>query len=230
MLSKSQAKGFFLVATLGFSGVFLWLTVDTIRQLPERTHESELTAEVIHGKELWDSNNCMGCHTLLGEGAYYAPELTQVLARRDPAWIRAFIKDPEAMFPGERKMVKYDFTDAEISALIAFFGWVGKIDTNGFPAAPDMAQPKPVAALAAVASGPAAPAIFGQICTACHVLGGAGGNVGPVLDGVGSRFDETKLRAWLTDPTSIKADAKMPNLHLAPQDIDALVVFLLAQH
>ena len=34
MLSKSQARMFFLTATLGFSGVFLWLTVDTVRQVP----------------------------------------------------------------------------------------------------------------------------------------------------------------------------------------------------
>ncbi|MFT4621848.1 MAG: hypothetical protein ACI8PZ_000500 [Myxococcota bacterium] len=32
MLSKSQARLFFLVATAGFSGVFLLLTVDTIRE------------------------------------------------------------------------------------------------------------------------------------------------------------------------------------------------------
>lgn len=42
----------------------------------------------------------MGCHTLLGEGAYYAPELTKVVERRSAAWIDRFLQDPEAMYPG----------------------------------------------------------------------------------------------------------------------------------
>ena len=63
----------------------------------------------------------MGCHTILGEGACYAPELSRVMERRDPEWIRVFIKDPEAMCPGGRKMVKYDYADEQIDDLIPFF-------------------------------------------------------------------------------------------------------------
>ena len=88
MLSKSQARLFYVTATVGFSGVFLLLTVDTIRQVPERSNADLLSAEVVHGKDLWDENNCMGCHTLLGEGAYYAPELTKVVERRGAPWSR----------------------------------------------------------------------------------------------------------------------------------------------
>src|SRR5687768_8391863 len=107
MLSKSNARLFFLTGTGGFSFVFLGLTVDNLRQVPARSHTEALTDEVVHGKELWDSNNCMGCHTLLGEGAYYAPELTRVVERRGEEWMRVFLRDPAAMFPGERKMVQY---------------------------------------------------------------------------------------------------------------------------
>ncbi|MEZ4462509.1 MAG: cytochrome c [bacterium] len=139
MLSKSQAKWFFLIFTFGFSGVFLWLTVDTLMQVPERSNEDKLDASVIRGKEIWEENNCMGCHTLMGEGAYYAPELTKVVERRGETWIRTFIKDPAAMYPGQRQMVKYDFTDDQITDVIAFLRWVGNVDTNGFPAKPDLA-------------------------------------------------------------------------------------------
>jgi nitric oxide reductase subunit C len=27
---------------------------------------------------IWETRNCIGCHTLLGEGAYFAPELGNV--------------------------------------------------------------------------------------------------------------------------------------------------------
>ncbi len=235
MLSKSQARNFYLFATAGFSGVFLWLTVDTVRQVPERSNEDQLTAEVVAGKELWEANNCMGCHTILGEGAYYAPELTKVVDRRGPDWIRVFIKDPQAMYPGRRKMVQYDFTDEEIDELIAFFTWVGNIDTNGFPREPDMKPAAVVSAnvatasVAGAAAGPPPPTMFTTICQSCHQLGGKGGAVGPVLDGVGDRYQRDEMRAWLADPQSVKPGTAMPNLGLSETDLTALTDFLMAQ-
>jgi nitric oxide reductase subunit C len=141
MLAKSQARWFFLVTTGGFSLVFLGLTVDTILQVPERSNEVGLTDSVVRGKFLWEENNCMGCHTLLGEGAYYAPELTKVYERRGPDFMKAVIRNPQGLYPGKRKMVQYDFDDQEIDDLVAFFKWIGEIDTNGFPAEPDLMAP-----------------------------------------------------------------------------------------
>ena len=92
------------------------------------------SAQAIAGKDLWDSNNCMGCHTIFGEGAYYAPELTKVFTRRGPEFIHAMLTNPEALYPGQRKMVTYKFTEEEKQALIAFFKWIGEVDLNGFPA------------------------------------------------------------------------------------------------
>lgn len=227
MLSKSQARAFFLGFTVLFSGVFLALTVDSIRQVPARSHEDQLTADVAAGKMLWESNNCMGCHTILGEGAYYAPELTRVVDRRGAPWIKTFLKDPAAMFPGQRQMVKYDFTDQEIDQLVAFFTWIGKVDTNGFPFAPDL-----VIAKASAATGPApgAPQAFTQICQACHSVGGVGGNVGPALDGVAGRLTAAQMDARIQDPKSVMADAKMPALGLPDATRAELVTWLSTLH
>lgn len=133
MLSKSQARAFFLGGTFLFSAIFVFLTVDTLRQNDSRTNVQNMTSDVLKGKEIWEKNNCMGCHTLLGEGAYYAPDLTKVVERRGATWIDVFLDDPQAMFPGERKMVKYNFTKEEKGQVIAFLDWVGKIDANGWP-------------------------------------------------------------------------------------------------
>ncbi len=227
MLSKSQARIFFLGATVGFSGVFLWLTVDTLSQVPARSHEENMTEAVVRGKEIWESNNCMGCHTILGEGAYYAPELTRAYERRGEAWLATFLADPQAMYPGRRKMVQYDFTPAEISDVIAFLKWIGEIDTNGFPKEPDMAPAAPAHAAAAVDLS-TAPQVVSTICVSCHSIGGSGGNVGPALDGVGDRYDATALRAWLSDPQSIKPGTAMPDLNLSDAQLDALVPWLIA--
>ena len=140
MLTKSQARAFFLIGTGVTAAVFIGLTVDTFRRIPAQTNAAGLTEQVARGKALWEQNNCMGCHTLLGEGAYYAPELTKVYSRRGPDFIRAMLRDPEAMYPGQRRMVKYDFTPQQIDDLVAFFQWIGTMDLNGFPPKPDLMQ------------------------------------------------------------------------------------------
>lgn len=232
MLSKSAAKAFFIGGTALCGGAFVLLTLDTLRRVETQTNADKITPQVVHGKDLWEKNNCMGCHTLLGEGAYYAPELTKVYERRGPMFIASMLKDPEAMYPGQRKMQKYDMNDHDIAALVAFFEWIGKIDTNGFPPKADLAQntPAPVATVSSVGSAGAAgsekPVVFGQVCIACHAVGGVGGAVGPALDGVGKRLDAAYLKAWLKDPLSIKADSKMPKLPLSDEDVDALVSYL----
>lgn len=83
MLTKSQAKIFFLAGTIIFSVLFLGLSYDThVNKHDDQTNADQITPEVVAGKHLWEANNCMGCHTIFGEGAYYAPELTKVIERR----------------------------------------------------------------------------------------------------------------------------------------------------
>ncbi|MBF2054750.1 MAG: cytochrome c [Candidatus Sericytochromatia bacterium] len=231
MLSKSQARLFFWVGTVLFSGVFLWLTVDTIAQVPDQTHQQNMSAAVVRGKHIFDKNNCMGCHTIMGEGAYYAPELTKTYERRGEAWLKAFLPDPEAMYPNARRMVKYDFSEQDLDDLIAFFKWVGEMDLNGFPADPPLkALAEPAAASAAGAAGAnvlaAAPAVYGQLCSACHQLGGTGNAVGPALDGVGQKYDAAWFNTWLADPQAVRPGTAMPRLPLSDADRDALANYL----
>jgi nitric oxide reductase subunit C len=233
MLSKSAAKTFFLVGTALCGGAFLLLTLDTVKQVPKQTKKENLTASAIRGKHLWDTNNCMGCHTLLGEGAYYAPELTKVYTRRGEAFINAMLEDPAKMYPGERKMVKYDFTQQQRNDLIEFFKWIGEMDLNGFPPKPNLgsvavpnSEPASSLPLAIQADRPQ---VFNQICVACHTLNGQGGNIGPALDGIGDRRDLAYLTAWLKDPLAVKPDSKMPKMPLSDSDITELAAFL-SQH
>ncbi|MCA9504786.1 MAG: cytochrome c [Spirochaetaceae bacterium] len=226
MLTKSQARVFFLAGTVFFSAIFILLTIDTLRQVPERQNSEALTASVVRGKHIWDSNNCMGCHTILGEGAYYAPELTRVVERRGAEWIRIFLRDPEAMYPGKRRMVRYGFDEEQITDVIAFLDWIGHVDTNGFPPAPDMAPDVKLTSTAEVQASAARPAYFDTVCIACHAVGGRGGNVGPALDGVAHRMTASELDRWLADPQSVKPGTAMPKLGLADDTRAELVAWL----
>ncbi len=139
MLSKKQAKVFFLGGTVVFFLIFIGLSWHSLSvEVPKQTHEENLTEAVIRGKEIFDSNNCMGCHTILGEGAYYAPELTKVMERRGDGYVRAALMSKVPWAPKGRKMVAYGFSESEANDLIEFLTWIGNMDLNGFPAEPDL--------------------------------------------------------------------------------------------
>ena len=95
------------------------------------------------GKLTVQAKNCMNCHTLLGNGAYYAPDLTK--AWLDPGWgaeaareqlMISFLMDPMTnarTYGTNRRMPQLDITEAEARGVIAFLKWMSAIDTNGFP-------------------------------------------------------------------------------------------------
>lgn len=132
MLSKSQARAFFLGGTVVTFLIFIGLTIYSFMPANDQSNYSKIDKKVIRGKELWESNNCMGCHTLLGEGGYYAPELTKVIDRRGEGYVKAVLMSPIPWAPKGRKMVKYNMNEADAEAVIAFLKWNGQIDLNGF--------------------------------------------------------------------------------------------------
>jgi nitric oxide reductase subunit C len=117
-----------------------------------RLSEPEAEALVTLGKLTVQAKNCMNCHTLLGNGAYYAPDLTK--AWLDPAWIDEsvredlmlrFLMDPASnarTFGTGRRMPHLGITENEARGIVAFLKWMAAVDTNGFPAAfPAILQP-----------------------------------------------------------------------------------------
>ncbi len=49
------------------------------------------TYSAIAGKRVFQAYNCMDCHTLVGNGGYFAPDLTKEYASVGPAWLAAFL-------------------------------------------------------------------------------------------------------------------------------------------
>lgn len=108
----------------------------------KKLSEEEAAALVSRGKLTVQAKNCMDCHTLLGNGAYYAPDLTK--AWLDPYWgskevreqqMVAFLMNPQDRLfnPLRRRMPNLGITEAEARATVAFLKWMASIDTNGFP-------------------------------------------------------------------------------------------------
>ncbi len=132
MLSKSQARAFFLGGTVVTFLIFIGLTIYSFAPSNDQSNHQNITEQVIRGKHLWETNNCMGCHTILGEGAYYAPELTKVVERKGEEVIKVILQLPVPWAPHGRKMVAYNMSDEDADAMIAYLKWIGEIDLNGF--------------------------------------------------------------------------------------------------
>jgi len=113
-------------------------------------YSEEEAGELLHlGKLGSQAKNCMNCHTLLGNGAYYAPDLTK--AWLDPAWgpegslqamtgkdskeeaMAEFLQHPSQYPTHERMMPDLGITAEEAKGLVAFLKHMSSIDTNGFP-------------------------------------------------------------------------------------------------
>jgi len=47
--------------------------------------------DAVQGKRVFQAYNCMGCHTIVGNGAYFGPDLTKLYGKVGPAWLEAFL-------------------------------------------------------------------------------------------------------------------------------------------
>ena len=132
--TKSMARNIFLGGATFFFLLLVALTFDTMQVLPKRDHRENITDSVVRGKHVWEKNNCIGCHTLLGEGAYFAPELGNVVVRYGDEGTKAFIQSrPKEGIPGRRSMPQFNFTDEQLNAIVAFLKHVNSINTANWP-------------------------------------------------------------------------------------------------
>lgn len=136
VFTKSMARNIYYGGSAFFLLLFLALTLDTHQAWPARDNHQNLTEQVAAGKRLWERNNCIGCHTLLGEGAYFAPELGNVYKRfgENKEAIKGFIKSrPVDGIPGRRSMPQFNFTDAELDEIVEFLKYTSEINTENWP-------------------------------------------------------------------------------------------------
>ncbi|AWB65619.1 cytochrome C [Saccharobesus litoralis] len=138
--TKSMARNIYYGGSFFFFLLLLGLTFDTMLELPERDHRENITPSVANGKHLWEKNNCVGCHSLMGEGAYYAPELANVFDRRGgsneqvfKSYLRAWMSIQPIQTPGRRKMPQFNLAPEEVDDIANFLIWTSRINDNDWP-------------------------------------------------------------------------------------------------
>lgn len=138
-MNKRQTRLFAIASTGVAALAFLGMTIDSHRQFPALTNAQNITPAVKAGQDVWHKYNCVNCHTLFGEGAYYAPDLTKITQHRGEQYLTAYMRDPSQFYDEQRHrrlMPKQNLGDDEIKNLIAFLDWVSKVDNQGWPPRP----------------------------------------------------------------------------------------------
>lgn len=142
-LTRTAARNIFFGGSLIFFAIFVGLTAHSHYYIVTTSTDHEgITDSVRMGKHVWEENSCINCHSLLGEGAYFAPELGNVWQRfggeQSPEGARNALKSWIRIQPtgaeGRRQMPSYShLTEEELDALIDFLEWTSRIDTQDWP-------------------------------------------------------------------------------------------------
>lgn len=142
ILTKTRARNIFYGGSLFFVAIFVVLTFHSHRYIVRTsTAGAPLTEEVARGKEVWERHSCINCHSLHGEGAYFAPELGNVMTRwgvlenSDDAYetLKVWMESQPTGIEGRRQMPLFHITDEDMRALSEFLRWADQIDTQGWP-------------------------------------------------------------------------------------------------
>ncbi len=136
--TKAMARNIFYGGAVFFFLLFLGLTFDSMKALPKRDHRENITESVTRGKLIWETRNCVGCHTILGEGAYFAPELGNVYKRRGgdnggAEFIKAWIQSQPTGVPGRRQMPQFHLNDQQLEDMVQFLKWTSEVNTGTWP-------------------------------------------------------------------------------------------------
>jgi mono/diheme cytochrome c family protein len=85
------------------------------------TETKSFTPQMVNlGKQLYDVKyQCQSCHTIGSTGGYVGPNLSNVGNWMNPAWIEAWLKDPQSLVPDAIEP-RRSFTDEERTALTAY--------------------------------------------------------------------------------------------------------------
>lgn len=220
-MSNKAARNLFIYGSLFFFVIFIALTFDTMAKLDGRA--PEITGQVNDGKKAWHKYGCIGCHTIFGNGSYFAPDLTKIGGSMPKEYLTKFLMNPKQV-KTTSTMPTLGITAKEADDLVAFLAWCAKVDTNDWP-------PKPILATAAGQGGQELSA-GGKIylslgCRNCHTINGAGGTSGPDLTHVGSKRDQAWLLGHFKDPGKYVPNSAMPKVEAPEADLQQLTAYLL---
>jgi ubiquinol-cytochrome c reductase cytochrome b subunit len=216
---RTLAMGTVFLAAVGWGG----LTLAAIKTTPPQTEASlidfsgpiqwmQLKPAELSGIHYYRQENCKGCHNVTGTEAKTGPILLNTSKRHDTAWMVAHFKAPQSTSPGTM-MTPVNLSGPQLNDLAA--AMLALTPDNG-----NIVETTPAFA----ADGAALYQKSG--CSACHMVNGVGGKMGPPLNGLGSRRTEAWTIEHFLQPQKMSPGTPMPPYKFAQGDMQNMVPYL----
>lgn len=78
--------------------IVIWTILGILSFTEREGYERPMTRDItfsgqtaLKGKQTFQAYNCMDCHTIVGNGAYFAPDLTHTYNDNGAAWLLAYL-------------------------------------------------------------------------------------------------------------------------------------------
>ncbi len=176
------------------------------------TQWMQLTPAQMAGVGYYRQEQCANCHNVTGDTPKNGPNLLDTARRHDAAWLLTHFKAPAAVTPGST-MAPVNLTDTQLKDLMALMSALNADNGDVVDTAPDFAV--------------AGALVFQKnACGACHSINGAGGKIGPVLNGLANRRNEAWVIQHFLDPQKMSPRTPMPPYKFSNNDMQNEVSYL----
>jgi len=176
------------------------------------------------GRRVFGVLGCAGCHAgVEGATPIVAPDLSREGVRVTAAWLSGFVAHPTVVrgdghptLAGAR-MPDFRLDETEAAAMTSYLTGLGRrfatLDTTTLtPFERDRTQRFLEDRLA---------------CLGCHRVGGAGGGIGPSLDGLADRLEPSFVLEMVLDPQRAAPGGPMPRQPMPAREASRLARYLL---
>ncbi len=183
------------------------------------------TGLAIHrGRVLLAQMGCVSCHEA-GAGATKAlagPDLTAVGSRADPAWILAWIENPQKHAPGGPMPTVLTESRQDKAAAQAILHFLMNVSP----------PPDTSAAATEPAVHELGQRLFHSVgCVACHGPFEGGAEFMPRVPygNLAQKWHPASLSAFLQDPVAVHPSGQMPSFNLTQAEADAVATYLVGK-
>lgn len=216
---RTLAMGIVLLAAIGWGG----LTAAAIKSTPPQsvaasidfsgpTQWMSLKPAELSGIHYYRQENCGACHNVSGGDPKPGPNLLNTAKRHDQEWLLLHFKAPQSATPGSA-MAPVNLTGPQLNDLAASMKALTPENGDVIDTAPAFA-----------ADGAAL--YQKNFCGACHMINGAGGKVGPPLNGLASRRTEAWTIEHFVNPQKMSPGTPMAPYQFSQTDMHNMVDYL----
>ena len=215
---RTMAFGIVLLAAAGWGG----LTLAASRSTPAQSEAAridfsgptqwmQLKPGELAGIASFRKENCAACHNVIGDTPKRGPNLSNTARRHDAAWMRAHFEDPPGVSAGS-VMTPVNLEEPLLKDLVSFV-MILTAENSDVMDAPGFAVD-------------GAALYQKNNCAACHMVNGAGGRIGPSLNGIGSRRTESWATEHFLNPQKLSPGTPMPPYSFGPAELQNIVSYL----